>query len=488
MFKWLSLIVQVIMLGLITPAQASENITAAACLIKADNQLVMVRDAYNRRLALPGGMRNVNETAEQTALRETFEETGIKASIIKPLANWGAVAIFLCQANMPIKAHPSMEDKTSSTRIYAYGAPDVGREILRVLLVDINHVAKQAMRLPYRFAELKQLFNAQVNTSHVDYIDNIFAQASRWHQIELQLIQQFQQRMGHSTELLFTFFNAFGEGKIYYLLLPLIWITLGWQCGAKLVLLLLISNAVNAIMKICFGLPRPFDYIPIMQQAEISGFGLPSGHTQTAAIFWGFLYAYYWRAELSWAKYYLLALTAMLIMGTGLARLYFGVHFISDIVVGGSVGLLLLLGFTQLDRHGALQSWLALKSRAWFIVLVTLVTATLLSYSFHVLASLSIALGLYCGLKTTMAGKFQPLIQQTWQRKINFIVLALLGAIAINSAAIWLQQYLFLNTQLAALLFMQYFINALWLSAGCYFLIGQFLGLFHMANHDIMQD
>jgi membrane-associated phospholipid phosphatase len=100
------------------------------------------------------------------------------------------------------------------------------------------------------------------------------------------------------------------------------------------------SFLLNLGLKELFALPRPYDLAPgvapeaasAAARATASGYGFPSGHTQSAATF-GFFLAFRWRRR--WLLGAALAATLLV----GLSRIYLGVHFPADVAGGALAGL-----------------------------------------------------------------------------------------------------------------------------------------------------
>jgi hypothetical protein len=67
----------------------------------------------------------------------------------------------------------------------------------------------------------------------------------------------------------------------------------------------------------------------------------PSGHTANAVVTWGIL-AYL--ASTPRARRWLSAVSAVTSLGVGLTTVYLGTHWLSDVVLGWTAGLLILLG------------------------------------------------------------------------------------------------------------------------------------------------
>jgi hypothetical protein len=103
--------------------------------------------------------------------------------------------------------------------------------------------------------------------------------------------------------------------------------------------------------------PRPFDYDPRVKKiVPAAGGGLPSGHTQSAVVLWGYL-AHHFRKKRIWI------LAGILIIGTPLSRIYLGVHFPTDIFCGYVIGVLLLLLFIKVEPLA--NRWVSQKRLSW---------------------------------------------------------------------------------------------------------------------------
>ena len=123
--------------------------------------------------------------------------------------------------------------------------------------------------------------------------------------------------------------------------------------GLRLGLLLITSANLNSAFKLAFTGPRPFWIDPRVQVwATETTFGLPSGHAQNAVAMWGLLAT---RIRKGW--FWLLALALILLIG--LSRIYTGVHFPSDVVVGWLLGGMLLLAFIIFEKP--VQRWLQVR-------------------------------------------------------------------------------------------------------------------------------
>lgn len=99
--------------------------TAAVCVVKHQQQLLLVQDRVSSRYSLTGGYIDAGETPQQAALRELFEETGLRGRIIAELGPWQRAVLFACQTLEPIRA------QTGSGFVSLLRAPNLGGEIGR---------------------------------------------------------------------------------------------------------------------------------------------------------------------------------------------------------------------------------------------------------------------------------------------------------------------------------------------------------------------
>jgi hypothetical protein len=114
-------------------------------------------------------------------------------------------------------------------------------------------------------------------------------------------------------------------------------------------LILTFSQGVNSALKIAFHNPRPYWINREIMPLEInSSFGMPSGHAQNAVCICGLLA---WAIRRPWAW----ALAIGLCLFIGISRLYLGVHFPRDIIVGYAVGLLILVAFLGVESLASNQ-------------------------------------------------------------------------------------------------------------------------------------
>jgi membrane-associated phospholipid phosphatase len=137
------------------------------------------------------------------------------------------------------------------------------------------------------------------------------------------------------------FFSFLGSEEFFMFMLPLLYWCVDTALGLRVGLILLFSTWLNDVLKILFNDPRPYWISTDMNAyANEASFGVPSGHSQTAVAVWGMI-AYYVNRRWVWVS----CVVVMILIG--LSRMYIGVHFPTDVLIGWLVGGILLVCFIK---------------------------------------------------------------------------------------------------------------------------------------------
>jgi len=151
-------------------------------------------------------------------------------------------------------------------------------------------------------------------------------------------------------DLFFKGLTFLGDEEFFLIFLPFFYWCADRRTGFRLLVVFLISTYLNSAAKIIADQPRPFNYDSrVKALTPATGGGLPSGHTQSTVVLWGYL-AYCYKHKLVWI------ITGLLLIGVPLSRIFLGVHFPTDIIGGYVLGVFVLLGFIWLAPR--VESWL----------------------------------------------------------------------------------------------------------------------------------
>ncbi|MFA4826253.1 MAG: phosphatase PAP2 family protein [Methanoregula sp.] len=173
---------------------------------------------------------------------------------------------------------------------------------------------------------------------------------------------------------------SLGSPEFFLMVIPLIYWCFDRTLGIRLALILSLSGALCDALKIAIHSPRPYWVSPdVKALASYPSFGMPSGHAQSAMVFFGYLAAYL-RKMWAWI------ICIILILLIGLARVFQAVHYPEDVIAGFAVGLVILVLFLRFEEPAA--GWIGKKSLGVQVGAIFLVSMGLIGISILALVSL----------------------------------------------------------------------------------------------------
>lgn len=149
----------------------------------------------------------------------------------------------------------------------------------------------------------------------------------------LEVVRTVQTSASPALTVFFRFLSLLGTEYFFLFSLPVVYWCVDHRKGMRLGVFFLGSAVANSWLKILFAQPRPYDLDPSVGMARETSYGLPSGHAQSSATFWGVLAPW---IRKPWG----LTLALFLPFLIGLSRVYLGVHFPSDVFLGWALGAL----------------------------------------------------------------------------------------------------------------------------------------------------
>lgn len=160
-----------------------------------------------------------------------------------------------------------------------------------------------------------------------------------------------------------------GSEAFFLLFFSFIYWCISPPLGIRLVLILLVSTSLNTALKLALAQPRPYWYsAQITAHTLESSFGLPSGHAQNSLVVWAKLAQHWGPAhDESGDRPWICGVAVLIIGGISLSRIYLGVHFPTDVLVGWGVGGVVLLAFNRVERSVA--QWICELSRGQKLML-----------------------------------------------------------------------------------------------------------------------
>lgn len=120
-----------------------------------------------------------------------------------------------------------------------------------------------------------------------------------------------------------------------------LWIRRRWRAALMVVVALAGAAALSTLLKAVVDRPRPVVNIPV---AHALGLSFPSGHALTSFVAVGLFVVLVWPMSGRNTRAWVCAAGATMVIAIGFSRLILGVHFLSDVLGGWSVGTLWLAG------------------------------------------------------------------------------------------------------------------------------------------------
>ncbi|NDW21855.1 NUDIX domain-containing protein [Alteromonas hispanica] len=133
------------------PQNNTVNSNAAACLVKIQNKVLLIRHRLTGKLDFPGGGVDKDESLSCAAHRETWEETGFNVFVRKHLLTTRrGLSVFACDLDAGVGAFPDNFSPPAWAKI----------EVTAVEKIDPFVIEHNAMRFPDDLVSLRDGFIA----------------------------------------------------------------------------------------------------------------------------------------------------------------------------------------------------------------------------------------------------------------------------------------------------------------------------------------
>ena len=210
-------------------------------------------------------------------------------------------------------------------------------------------------------------------------------------QCELDVIRAVQTVHGPVLDGLFKAITFMGDEEFFLILVPMMFWCVDFAVGARLAFAFLLSTYANTGLKGLFAHPRPFELDVTVKLRDAQGYGLPSGHSQSAIVVWGTIAA-------EFRKTWLRVVAILLAVLIGFSRIYLGVHFPTDVLSGWAVGAIVLGLYLVLGPR--IEAWLREASLAVQLVLSVAVPLVLMLVypDKDVVSSMAVLMGMGVGV------------------------------------------------------------------------------------------
>ena len=235
---------------------------------------------------------------------------------------------------------------------------------------------------------------------------------------------------GLRTSFLTVFFEGItllGEETLIIFLVVALWFAVDKKLAQQVFFVTAASLSLNGIIKNFAQVPRPFTKgINSVRLDTATGYSFPSGHTQGFAT-WSSFFAF--KIKKTWLS----ILVSILITSVAISRLYLGVHYPGDVIVG----ILLGVGISILGNYLFKKVKDLKKIYLWTFLILTPFIGCFACIADPLFADMFKTFGMIGGLVAVsfLDEKSEPLSYDVvWWKKLVRIVLGVVLAVALKEA------------------------------------------------------
>lgn len=370
-----------------------DHIAGALCVVRADNQIVLVDELITGQLSLPGGTVVSGEDPAIAAQRETWEEAGLSVTVGDVLGYTDSAVIYDCISDSEVISYQA-RNELGGFELPIWFAPHYGVEVSRAMLLPPTTLPANQYRYPEQWSEINELFLSATNQP-VTYVTELVGAAPKVHQVELGWIVSLQNMFDNlpnifSNTVLLT--DLLAKPWAFIVILPLMAWYFGRNFALKFGFTLISVTLLTLIAHQGFGFPRPHAYLPTLKLVMSSGYSFPS---LLAALWVSLTLLVLWKLKRIFEQKSILIVLAGLLW-IMLFKAYTGSAFFSDVLMGGLLGALTTWHIVRLDSKPDVDISVLLSSKGvwWGLCLLSIVLTViwpLPTFSFWVAILMTIA-------------------------------------------------------------------------------------------------
>jgi len=189
-------------------------------------------------------------------------------------------------------------------------------------------------------------------------------------QLEIRFLQFLESLRTDFSVKFFEGITMLGEETILILMIAVLYFAYDKRLALRIGYITITSMCVNNTVKNLVKRPRPFASggVTPARAHTATGYSFPSGHTQTIAT-WSSAFAMYFK------KAWVSVLAGVGIVAVAFSRLFLGVHYPSDVIVGAVLGVAIAVGLSivydrtkNIHKLYGITALVMLPFAIWFMI------------------------------------------------------------------------------------------------------------------------
>ncbi|MDV6251140.1 NUDIX domain-containing protein [Vibrio sp. EA2] len=349
----------------VSPLDKTEG---AICVVRADDQMVLVHEILTNKISLPGGTIVAGESPRAAAQRETWEETGLVVTVGEELGRTETAVFYDCVSDSELIAF-SMFNSMGGNELPVWFAPHYGVEIASAMLLAPEKLTSSVYRYPEQWQTVVGYFD-EATLQPVHYIHQLVESAPSFRQFELAWMMELQSWVSSLSETSFQTAHQIADWilelstpAIFLFLFPFVMMQFGSRFVYRLFFAISATSVMTLVAQQVFSLPRPHVYMPVVELTHSFGFSFPSLPIAVWCCMITFLFQKTGKFGVNVTTAMIIGITLLVVM----AKYFLGTAFMLDMLLGALLGILVSWHVLRLEVNPEINVDQLLTSKGlWF--------------------------------------------------------------------------------------------------------------------------
>lgn len=208
--------------------------------------------------------------------------------------------------------------------------------------------------------------------------------------MDLEIVKFIQRASSEFLDGLFSIITVLGETSMFFMMFVAIYLCYRKEFAIKYLFFFMFTGVANGTIKSAVARPRPYTNPGVLDIKHTTGYSFPSGHSNSIATQSTMIGMEYFREYKGHrGRVILLSALALVCVMVAFSRIYLGQHYLTDVLAGLSMGLVLVLGLEVIYNFIYNKIKGKFSTRAFLLVMIVPVLIMLVCVEYFNLGSAS---------------------------------------------------------------------------------------------------